>query len=77
MLAAIRDSIPARAGRLVLVSVAGAALISCAAKEPAPIISDPAVAGRESALPWNQQEDWEQSGQMGSMVDRMSPTSGR
>ena len=76
MLAAIRDSIPARSGKLVLLSLAGAALMSCAAREKPPVISDPTVAGRESALPWNQQEDWETEGQMGSMADRMNPTGG-
>jgi len=37
-----------------------AALSSCVSKEPPPLIADPG--GRETALPWNEQQKWERDG---------------
>lgn len=74
MLAPILDSKVARTGKLALLIGAAATLISCASKEPQPVIADQA-AGRESALPWNEQEKWEVGGEMGSMTDRVNPGS--
>ena len=52
--------------------VAGAlAFASCATKEKPPLIADPSSAGRESALPWNEQQEWENKGQFGAMADKM------
>lgn len=67
MLAQIRDS--SLAGAL-LTGVAVLFLASCATKE-APLINDPTARRGETALPWNEQESWEQSGQMGAMAERL------
>ena len=72
---AIRNSLSTW-GRLVPVFITAAMLGACASKEPQPLIADEA-AGRESALPWNQQEKWEGEGQFGAMGDRLSPTGSR
>ena len=72
---AIRNSLSAW-GRLVPIFIVAAMLGACASKEPQPLIADES-AGRESALPWNQQEKWENEGQFGAMADRMTPTGGR
>jgi hypothetical protein len=45
------------------------AFSSCATKQEPPLISDGTA--RESSLPWNQQQRWEQTGQLGPMADRM------
>ncbi len=44
------------------------AFTSCATKQEPQLIAD--QNGRESALPWNQQEKWENTGQLGSMAER-------
>ena len=72
---AIRNSLSTW-GRLIAVFIVAATLAACASKEPQPLIADES-AGRESALPWNQQEKWESEGQFGAMADRMTPTGGR
>jgi len=48
------------AGLTLLASV-GLLLASCAHDQP-PLIADPAT-NRDSTMPWNQQEKWEQGGQ--------------
>ena len=70
MLAQIRDSFCSRATKTGVLAIVAAVLASCATKPPPQIVSDPS-AGPESALPWNQQEKWEQEGQFGAMTDRM------
>jgi hypothetical protein len=72
---AIRNSLSTW-GRLVPVLVIAVSFIGCATKEPEPLIADES-GRRESALPWNQQEKWEQSGQMGPMAEGLSPSSSR
>jgi predicted ATPase len=42
------------------------ALISCATKDPAPLIEDPA-AKKETALPWNEQQKWEREGEAAAL----------
>ena len=74
MLAQTSDSILSRTGKLALMLVAAVTLMSCASKEPPPLIADES-AGRESALPWNKQEKWEVGGEMGTMADRVNPGS--
>jgi hypothetical protein len=37
------------------------ALASCVSKQPPPLIADPNAA-RDSALPWNEQAEWERDG---------------
>ena len=60
MLARIRDATRLNLIRIALLVCATAALASCATKEPAPLIADPG--GRETALPWNEQQKWERDG---------------
>ena len=60
-----------RAAHLLLLAAGAAALASCATKEQPPLITDSAST-RESQLPWNKQEKWESSGQLGPMADRFS-----
>ena len=47
--------------RITLLFCVAAALASCVAKEPPPLIADPG-AKRDSALPWNEQAKWERDG---------------
>jgi hypothetical protein len=62
--------------RLFLLAIA-ATLVSCAQKEQVALVNDPSGSGRESALPWNQQEKWEGQGQFGGMAERMQGARGR
>lgn len=52
----------------VLVALA-AALSSCATRPEPQLVSD--GSGRESSLPWNEQQKWESGGQFGAMADRL------
>ena len=45
------------------------ALTSCATKDPAPLIADPSDRS-ETALPWNQQQKWEQEGQAAGLTEQ-------
>ena len=54
-----------------LLAAGALTLASCATKEKPPLIADPSTAGRESALPWNEQQSWENKGQFGAMADHM------
>ncbi len=63
MLVTIRKPIQWRSvGLALLVCCCAANLVSCATKDPGPLISDP-TAKRETALPWNEQQQWEREGQ--------------
>jgi len=68
MLARIRNSPLFRATHFVLLLGALGALSSCATKQEPQLISD--GSGRESALPWNKQERWENTGQLGGMAEQ-------
>ena len=68
MLARIRNSPFFRATNLVLLLGAACALASCATKQEPQLVSD--GSDRESALPWNKQEKWENTGQLGGMAER-------
>ena len=72
-----RDSVFFRVGRFAFVVAAAAIVSSCAQKEQVALVNDPSVAGRESSLPWNQQEKWEGQGQFGGMAERMQSGSRR
>jgi hypothetical protein len=72
MLAQIRNSRFFRVTNVVLLVGAALALSSCATKQPPQIVSDGAGPGRESTLPWNEQEKWESQGQFGPMAERMN-----
>lgn len=70
MLAQIRNSRFFRVANLALLVGATVSLTSCATKqEPQIVAGQP---GRESQLPWNQQEKWESQGQFGPMADRLN-----
>lgn len=64
MLDRIRNAACSPPTKLLLLAVAASALASCATKQPPPLVSDNA-GGRESSLPWNEQQKWEQSGNLG------------
>ncbi len=58
--------------RALLALALGATFVSCAStKEPAPLVSDPS-GGRESAIPWNKQEKWEQQGQLSQFQEEQN-----
>ena len=68
MLVRIRRLSCANAIRFSLIVLGLCAFASCATKEEPQLIAD--TTGRESALPWNKQEKWENTGQLGSMAER-------
>ena len=72
-----RDSFSSRAARVALLALAAATLGACAQKEQVALVNDPSTSGRESALPWNQQEKWEGQGQFGGMAERTQSGSRR
>lgn len=53
---------------LVFTAGAGSLLASCATKEQPPLVDDP-NGKRESTMPWNKQEKWEQ-GNIPGLTDR-------
>ena len=65
------DSVSSRGARFALLVLAAVALASCATKQEVALVNDPSVQGRESALPWNQQQKWEGQGQFSGMAERM------
>ncbi len=67
-----RSSVSFGAARVTLLAVVVAALTSCATKQEVALVNDPSAPGRESALPWNQQEKWEGQGQFGGMGERFN-----
>jgi hypothetical protein len=69
MLAQISNSRCFRITNLVLLVGAGLSLASCATKQEPQLVSTGTE--RESALPWNKQEKWENTGQLGAMADRL------
>ncbi len=71
MLDQIRNSPWFRATHFILLIGAVSALTSCATKRPEPLISDRA-AGPESQIPWNEQQKWEQTGQLGPLAERVN-----
>ena len=73
----VRDFVSSHAARFALLPVAAAVLASCAQKEQVALVNDPSTSGRESALPWNQQEKWEAEGQFGGTAERMNSGSRR
>jgi predicted ATPase len=66
MLATIRNRSLFRAARRLLAGGCALALISCATKEPGPLIADP-NAKKETALPWNEQQQWEREGEAAAL----------
>ena len=70
MLETIRNSAANKAVRIFLVGTAVLTLASCATKQEPELVSS--GTGRESALPWNKQERWENQGQFGAMADQMN-----
>ena len=71
MLARIRSSVGIQSANAAAIALIACAFASCAAKKEVALVNDPSTAGRESALPWNQQQRWETEGQFGGMAERM------
>ena len=69
MLAQIRNSRCFRGINLALLVAGSFTLVSCASKQDQPLVSD--NVGRESSIPWNEQQKWENTGQLGAMAERM------
>ncbi|MDQ6914145.1 MAG: hypothetical protein M3119_03015 [Verrucomicrobiota bacterium] len=69
MLETIRNSAASRATKVLLLGSAVLTLASCATKQEPELVSS--GTGRESTLPWNKQEKWENSGQFGAMAEQM------
>jgi hypothetical protein len=47
-----------------------ASLISCATEsKPVSVVNDPDASRRDTAIPWNQQQKWEQGQEMGSLAE--------
>ena len=72
-----RSSVSFRAVHFLVFGALLASLASCAQKEQVALVNDPSTTGRESALPWNQQQKWEGQGQFGGMAERMQGSRGR
>ena len=69
MLVQIRNSRCFRVLNLLLLVGAGLSLASCATKQEPQLVSTGAET--ESAIPWNKQEKWENTGQLGAMAERL------
>lgn len=70
MLARIRSFFSRHSTPRVLLVSAALAFASCATKQQPQLVSD-GTSGGESALPWNQQQKWENAGQFGALADHM------
>ena len=70
MLAAICNRSILRAANFALLIAVASAFVSCATKPEPQLVSTGAE--RESSLPWNQQQKWENQGQLGGMAERMN-----
>lgn len=57
-----------------LLLLAAGGLASCATKEQPQLFSD---TKKESNLPWNKQEHWENEGQLGQLAERNEPNANR
>lgn len=68
MVVRISNSSCTNAIRLALIALGLSAFASCATKQEPQLIAD--TGGRESSLPWNKQEKWENTGQLGGMAER-------
>ncbi len=70
MLARVRSSRSFRFAQLILLAIAALTVTSCATKEQPQLVSD-GTHGQESALPWNRQEKWENTGKLGALADQL------
>ena len=66
MPATIRNRNFSRGALRLLAGCCAFALVSCATKDPAPLIADP-NAKKETALPWNEQQKWEREGEASAL----------
>jgi hypothetical protein len=66
MLATIRNSTFSRSTLRLCAAGCAFVLISCATKDPGPLIEDP-NAKKETALPWNEQQKWEREGEAAAL----------
>lgn len=61
--------------KLAALALAAMSFGSCATKPEPQLVSEPSGT-RESALPWNRQEKWEGTGQLGPIGGDYGPGSG-
>jgi hypothetical protein len=76
MLARIRKSFSLQPAKLASLVVAAMSFASCATKPEPQLVADPSSASRESTLPWNEQQKWEQGGNVGPIAERMNEGAG-
>ena len=69
MLAAISDRTVLRIAKAALVVVFAWGLGACATKPEPQLVSS--GTDRESSLPWNEQQKWENTGRLGPMAERL------
>ena len=70
MLAAIGNYFVVLSAKLALVVAFAFGFAACATKEQPQLVSSGTE--RESSLPWNKQEKWENQGQLGGMAERFN-----
>ena len=70
MLEQIRNCAGFRVAHILILTATALALTSCATKQEPELVST--GAGQESALPWNQQQKWEGTGQFGALAEGMN-----
>ncbi|MEO5720616.1 MAG: hypothetical protein ABIR71_03985 [Chthoniobacterales bacterium] len=71
MLDRIRKSPWFRTTQFLLLLGTTLAFSSCVTKKESPLVSDNA-GGPESQIPWNQQQKWENQGQLGPLAERVN-----
>jgi hypothetical protein len=71
MLAQICNSTRFRIARASIAAAAILTFASCATHSDPQLVSDPS-GQQESALPWNQQQKWENQGQFGPVAEQMT-----
>lgn len=72
MLARIRKSFSSQLAKLAALVLGAMSFASCATKPEPQLVADPSATSRESTLPWNEQQKWEQGGQAGELAERMN-----
>ena len=70
MVAATSNRFALRTVKVALLAAFVCGLTACATKQETQLVSTGSE--KESTLPWNQQEKWENQGQLSGMAERMN-----
>lgn len=54
----------------LLLLTTGFLCVSCASERNVAVVSDPTEGKEQSMIPWNKQEKWESTGNLGNITDR-------